>query len=51
MSIEHKAKSSLSNLEKIPQDNDEINLKTTKVTATDKLFFESHNDIGQKQSF
>ena len=44
----------LKGLEKLPQnDNDpnEINLKTTKVTTGDKLFFESNNDIGQKQSF
>ena len=52
MNTEHRAKSSLSSLEKLPSDeNKEINLKTTKVTATDKMFFESNNDIGKKQSF
>ena len=43
----------LKGLEKLPSNDDqnEINLKTTKVTARDKLFFESNNDIAQKQSF
>ncbi|MCF0228011.1 MAG: hypothetical protein HUJ52_04265, partial [Malacoplasma sp.] len=38
----------------LPQENnnaEEVNLKTTKITATDKIFFESNNDVGQQQSF
>ena len=52
---ESKDKMGLGGLEKLPPQDDEsakeINLKTIKVTEGDKLFFQSNNDIGRKQTF